>query len=472
MEYKDKLSRKDIITGYIARVVSICSGLFTLPFVLRMLNENEIAFNYITITLMSLVVLFDMGFSSQFARNFAFIFGGAQTLSKEGTPTDTANFINYELLYKVIKAAQLFYACMSIVLLFLLLTLGTWYIYDFTNGFSIIDNVLYIWILFSLSIVFDFYYRYFTPLLMGKGMIYEVNNIEIFSLIFRIILLVILLFLDFGLWSIVISNFTRIILLRIASVKCFYDKKISNIFSKFKTRKYEIYEIIKILWFNAKKNMIVALTNYTSSQLGLFFTGLYLGKNDVAGYGLLLQLLNVISSLSMSIHQNSIPLYSTLRTRNNFEQIKDIFFFSMGVLYWIFIGGAIVIIGFGPLLLKAIGSNAVLPSTFICLILFLYRFLQNQHVICSTYMCSQNKIVDFESSTILGIINFIGLWSVLQFTNWGLMGIVLVQFITALSYPNWKWPYEVCKEFKISFPQFIQYSFYYTNKKLKKILMK
>lgn len=470
MQFKDSLNKKDIVTSYIARGISICSGLITLPIVLHILSEDEIAMNYLMATLMSLVVLFDMGFSSQFARNFAFIFGGAQEISKEGTPINKADFVNYEILYRLIRAARKFYGYMSIVILAILLTLGTWYIYNFTEGFTIIKNSLEIWICFSISIVFDFFYKYYTPLLMGRGMISQVNNIEIYSIIFRIILLIILLYIGLGLWGIVISNLSRVIIVRYLSFKGFYTEDIREKFAKFKNCICNDFDIIKILWFNAKKSMIVALTNYTCSQLGLFFTGIYLGKTDIAGYGLLLQLLNVVSALSMSVHQSTVPIYSILRTRNNLQKIKENFFFSIGILYWIFIFGAIGVILVGPFALHLIGSNAILPATYVSVIAFLYRFLQNQHVICSSYMCSQNRIVDFESSTFIGIANFIGLWAILQFTNLGLIGVVCVQFITSLTYPNWKWPYEVCKEFKIDYLQFVHNAFNSTNSKLYRAL--
>ena len=255
-------------------------------------------------------------------------------------------------------------------------------------------------------------------------------------------------------------------------MKYFYSGGIKEEFTKYKINVYNDWEVIKTLWFNAKKALIVSLTNYTCSQLGLFFTGIYLGKAEVAGYGLLLQLLNVVSALSMSVHQSSVPLYSTLRARGDQEKIRSAVFFSLGVVYWIFLFGAIGVIGLGPWLLSIIGSNAVLPATYISVIVFLYRFLQNQHIVCSTFMCSQNKIVDFESSTILGIANFIGIWGILQFTEFGLIGIVVVQFLTALAYPNWKWPYEVCKEFHISFPRMVYDAFFYTNKKIKSAIIR
>ena len=116
MQYKSGLNKGDIIWGYVAKFVSLGSGIIVLPLVLRLLDENEIAMNYIMHNLMGFVVLFDIGFSNQFARNFAFIFGGAQEITKEGTPTNVASHVNYELLYRIVKSAKKFYGLMSLVL--------------------------------------------------------------------------------------------------------------------------------------------------------------------------------------------------------------------------------------------------------------------------------------------------------------------------------------------------------------------
>ena len=40
--------------------------------------------------------------------------------------------------------------------------------------------------------------------------------------------------------------------------------------------------------------------------------------------------------------------------------------------------------------------------------------------------------------------------------------IIIAQIIAQLIYPNWKWPYEVCKEFKVSYPKLVFNSFHTT----------
>ena len=459
MQYKSGLNKGDIIWGYVAKFVSLGSGIIVLPLVLRLLDENEIAMNYIMHNLMGFVVLFDIGFSNQFARNFAFIFGGAQEITKEGTPTNVAKYINYELLYRIVRSAKKFYGLMSLVLAIALCTAGSAYIYKFTEGFTVVNNALELWLAFSVSVVFDFYFRYYNPLLRGKGNIADMNKVEAITTIFRIFMVVGLLLSGFGLWSLAISNFVRIVIARIWYVKIFYTDEIKAEFSKFKNTIYNDWEIIRILWFNAKKAMIVSLATLACTQFGLFFSGLYLGKTDVAGYGILLQFVNIISGLGSTVNNNLTSVFSTLRAVGDYKKIRENLYFAMGIMYCFYLVGAGTVIFVGPPVLKLIGSNAVLPSVLIMFLAFLYRFLQDQHCVCSIYITTQNKIVDFESSIIVGVLATILPLLSLQFTNLGLIGVMLAQIIAQLVYPNWKWPYEVCKEFKINYPRLVYNSF-------------
>ena len=138
------------------------------------------------------------------------------------------------------------------------------------------------------------------------------------------------------------------------------------------------------------------------------------------------------------------------------------FYFSMGVTYIFYIVFATGIIFLGPLVLQILKSNVVLPPMLIMILAFTYSFLQDQHCVCSIYLTTQNKIVDFESSIIVGVLATILPLLSLEYTEMGLLGIIIAQIIAQLIYPNWKWPYEVCKEFKVSYPKLVFNSFHTT----------
>ena len=175
------ISKKDIFWSYVAKFFQIASGFFTLPFVLRLLSPNEVGLNYLMITVSSMVALIDFGFSPQFGRNFAFVNSGAQKLLKEGVDESHSSQINYRLLKTTIKTAQYVYRKLSIVAFVLMLTGGTYYMYTVTNGFTLVDNSLIIWLIFSVSVYFSIYFSYYTGLLTGSGLIAQNNQAAILS---------------------------------------------------------------------------------------------------------------------------------------------------------------------------------------------------------------------------------------------------------------------------------------------------
>ena len=102
-----KVSKSDVIWSYIAQFFSLGSGLITLPLVLHLLSTEEIAMNYLMMTVAAMVVMVDFGFSPQFGRNFTYVFSGAQRLEKEGLSSKVDSTVNYHLLRCLIDAAQL-----------------------------------------------------------------------------------------------------------------------------------------------------------------------------------------------------------------------------------------------------------------------------------------------------------------------------------------------------------------------------
>lgn len=448
---KDKFTRADLIWSYIAKGISMSSGLISLPLILRMLSQDEIALNYLFVSIMSLASLFDLGFSSQFSRNFAFIFGGGQDVVEKGITNNIGKELNYRTLYLLINSAKYIYLILSIIMALMLLTGGTLYIYKFTDGFKLIDNTFPLWLLFVVSVVLDFYYKYYTPLLMGEKRIKEVSQISVISTVLRLIILSLTIIAGGRLWSIVIGNIVSIIVSVLLYKRCFFSDFIKEKFSTYSCDFSEIKIVTKKLWYNAKWMAIVRLSTYMSTQLIVFLSGLFLTKQDVSSLGLLVQLTSIVSMVSVIMNNSYVPMYSSLRIVRNYKEIYKNLTLSLGSFYYLSILGYAFIILCVPFLLRLIGSNAELPAIPIVLVYLLYKFLEDQHCICSIYLTTSNVIVDRHSAPLIGFIVALGLFLVLKLTSWGLWGMVLIQFFVPLCYPNWKWPWEVCKEFNIHY---------------------
>lgn len=451
------LSKTDVVWGYFAQFFSLATGLITLPLILNMLSTEEIAMNYLMITIGSMVSLFDFGFAPQFGRNITYIFSGAQELKKEGIEISTSSDnINYRLLATMIHTARYVYRRIGFVVLVVMLTFGTIYIAKATNDFSNIKNSFLIWLVYSLSTFLNVYYSYYSALLLGKGLIKESKQASVYTSLLKITLTFSFLYGGLGLLGVALANIISPFANRFISYFYFFSQDLKNKISSYKISNEEKIGLFKIIWYNSKKLGLVFFGSFAISKLGIFLAGLFLSPSDVASYGLMIQLVGIISGISSTLFSIYQPKFAELRVNNKNEILIRNFTFTQIVFYALFILGTTLLTFLGPPLLKIIQSNAVLPSTFILVLFSIIMLLEGNHSNFSTFIVTQNTIPFVKPSLIAGAAIGIGSFITLQFTDLGILGLVLVQGISQIVYANWKWPLVVCREFNISFPSFIR----------------
>ena len=463
------LSKKDVVWGYFAQFFTIASGILILPLVLRLLTPEEIGMNFLMLTIGTMVSLLDFGFAPQIGRNFSYVFAGAQILQKEGLgiSNEVNATVNYRLLATLIHTAKFIYRIISFVVLFVMLSFGTLYIYIITKGFTNVDNALIIWCLYSVSTFFNIYYAYYISMLSGKGMIKEMQKSIVYSRIAYIMISVVLLLFDFGLIGVVLANFIAPFVSRYLSYHYFYSLDIKEKINNFIIDKSEILDLFTIIWYNAKKLGIVYIGAYAITKFGIFLSGLYLSLPEVASYGIMMQLVGVISTVAGTLFTISNPRFSILKfERNNTLLLKN-FALSMGVFYLVFIIGGFILAFIGPLLFSALKSNIALPATYIILLYVVVMMLEANHSYFSTIIVIGNSVPFVWISLMTGGLIILGSFISLYYTNLGILGLVLVQGGVQGAYNNWKWPKVVCKDFNISFFDFLKLSMFETATKLK-----
>lgn len=454
------ISKKDIIWSYFSHFFSIASGMITLPIILRMLSADEIGMNYLMLTVASLVSLFDFGFTPQFSRNITYVFSGAQELKKEGVnEVATGNGVNYHLLAIMINTAKFIYRRLAIIVWIIMITFGSSYIFKVTNGFTNVNNSLIIWILFSISTFFNIYYSYYTSLLTGKGLIMESKKAMVYSKSIYIILTYIFLYFGMGLLGVAISSLISPFVNRFISYKYFFTSEMKIKVNVYSITKEEKFKLFNIIWYNAKKLGLTFVGGYAITRLSMFLAGLYLSLSQIASYGLMMQFVGLIAVISCTLIVVIEPRFSALRIQGSKNTILKLFAFTMNVYYIIYIFGITCLIVLGPWLLKLIGSKSELPPFWVLFTYALVILLEGNHSNFATLIVTKNNIPFVGSALIVGACIAIGSFLSLAFTSYGLLGLILVQGISQLAYSNWKWPYEVCKEFNVTFPNFLLIGF-------------
>jgi O-antigen/teichoic acid export membrane protein len=295
----------------------------------------------------------------------------------------------------------------------------------------------------------------------------ESKKASVYTSLLKITLTFAFLYGGLGLLGVALANLISPFANRFISYYYFFTKDLKAKISSYVITKSEKIELFKIIWYNSKKLGLVFLGSYAISKLGMFLAGLYLSPNEVASYGLMLQLVGIITAIASTLFNVYQPKFAELRVYHDDALLIRNFAFSMNVFYLLFFSGTAFLILFAPPLLKMIGSNAVLPNSFVLTLFSIIMLLEGNHSNFATFITTKNSIPFVKPSLIAGAAIGLGSFLSLQYTNLGIFGLVLVQGLCQIVYANWKWPHVVFREFNISFPSFLRVGFRESYNKIK-----
>lgn len=456
MAIEFKVKRKDVIWSYAAQFLSMGVGLITLPFLLHTLNGDEIGLNYIFMTITSVAVLVDLGFAPQFARNFTYILSGAQTLEKEGIG-EKGESVHYGLLKNTLFAAKCTYGILALLAMVLLMGIGTPYVYAVTHHFKAVPDCLMIWLVYALGIFFQIYYTYYTSMMMGAGLIRQQKYTVVANKLLYMALVIGLLYAGWGLMSVSVAQLVSPFLGRMMCHRYFYTPELKMNLARHERGTFrEIKEIFLKLWYNAKRTAVMNIGAYAILRFSMFIAGLYLSLVEFGSYGLMIQIVGLLGTVSTTFVQVSQPKFASLRTAGDIKGLLASFSDSIKVFYLLYIVGGVAVVWFGPAVLQLIKAQTVLPSTSILVVYCIIMFLEYNHSNFAILISVNNHVPFAPASIATGIAVCVGIFLVLKFTTLGIMGLILVQGICQLAYQNWKWPMEALKEYSISFWQLMK----------------
>lgn len=448
-----KITNKDIIWGYLSPILQIGASLFLLPVVLKKLSADEMGIFYIFISFSSLINLLDFGLSPTFARNISYIFSGVKNLESEGISFKNSTEIDYYLLKLTINAVKKIYTYISLIIMILCNTFGLLYINNLLKQNTSINRnlVLLAWIIYVSSLAFNFYYYYYTPLLLGRNLIKESHKTIVLTRITYILIAYFLVSYNFGLLGIGIASLLSSFVNQISSHLYFYDKKIKYLLNNIKTNNSEEIKIIKIILKNSSKLGLVSVAAFLINKSSVFIMSAFLGLTIIGKYGLTLQIAMVLTSVSVVVFNTYQPTINYLRTKNETDKIMKIFSISLCIAYTTYILGSIFLVLFGNKILLAIKSNTlILENKYLIIFLFI-NFLEMNHSIAATLITTKNTVPFVKPALLSGIGIIILMILSLKYTKMGIYGIILSQGLIQLSYNNWKWPIEITKDLSTNY---------------------
>lgn len=438
---KINLSKQDILWSYIGTILSMGANLLMLPFLMIFLDENTLGLWYVFASIGAIATLFDFGFGVTFARNVTYAWAGARELKKEGAELAINSEPDYRLMKKVLKTCKIIYGIIAGSALLLLLTLGTGYVIFVSreiNGYTYIIA----WIIYAVAVFLNLYYGYYASFLRGVGNVAQANKNTVWARLLQIILMVVLLFMKFGLIGACVAYLAYGTLFRLLGKHYFYKYKgIGENLSKVKYEPSgdEIKEMISIVWHNAWRDGAISLCNYCCNQVSTLICSAYLSLAETGTYSIGVQIASAIATIAGTLYNTYQPeLQVAYISADKDKMRKTMSMIVVSFVYLFFLGTASFCV-IGIPFLKLIKPSAVV-SIPILIGLCVYQFILKYRNCYTSYFSCTNRIIYVGGFTISAILcvglSFVAIGPL----NMGIWGLISAQIISQAVYNLWKWP--------------------------------
>lgn len=432
-----------------ATFLQIGSGVLLFPIILHKLPSETVGVWSIFLTIASFTALLDFGFSPSFTRNVTYIFSGVNKLEKSGISQElTSGNINFDLLGSTIRAMKWFYSRIALIVLLFLVTLGSAYLYQVTNKSFMGDKtqIEIAWLLFCAVNTYNIYTLYYDALIMGSGKVMKNKQIIIISQTIYLSTAILFIFMGWGLIAIVLAQALAMILKRYLSYKTFFTSELKNRLQSSDTQQFK--EIIKTITPNSIKLGTTSVGAFLVLQSSVIIGSLYISLEEIASYGITMQVINVVASLSAVYFSSYVPKISNLRVKNDLQSVKIIYFRCVYILVITFLMCGIFIILFGNDILVLLKSKTLLLSSVMIMTILIILMLEKNHAIAGGFLVSKNEVPYFKAAIISGVVTVILLFVFIKILHWGVWGMILAPGITQLAYQNWKWPLHLLQDLK------------------------
>ena len=454
---KINLSKQDILWSYIGTILSMGANLLMLPFLMFFLDENTLGIWYVFASIGAIATLFDFGFGVTFARNVTYAWAGARELKKESAELATNSEPDYWLMKKVLKTCKIIYGIIAGSALLLLLTLGTGYVMFVSRKINGYTHII-AWIIYAVAVFLNLYYGYYASFLIGVGDVAQANKNTVWARLLQIILMVVLLFMKFGLIGACVAYLAYGTLFRLLGKYYFYKYKgIGENLSKVKYEPSwdEIKEMISIVWHNAWRDGAISLCNYCCNQVSTLICSAYLSLAETGTYSIGVQIASAIATIAGTLYNTYQPELQVAYVVNDKDRMRKTMSMIVVSFTYLFILGTAAFCVVGVPLLRIIKPSAVV-SIPVLLGLCLYQFILKYRNCYTSYFSCTNRILYVGGFTVSAVLCVLFSFIAIGPLRMGVWGLIIAQIISQAVYNLWKWPWLGRKELELSIGEMIR----------------
>lgn len=443
--------KKDVIWNYTGIIASLGSQIILLPILVRCLEPDVLGLWYIFVSIGSIVILFDFGFTPTIARTVAYCWSGAIELNKtDVTSINKKNETNYELLYFVIKTCKILYFLIASLALIIMISLGTWYIKSISND-MFTTEIFISWVVYTISIFFNLYIGYYSVALIGIGDISRQSRANVISKLSFLFIGALGLIFSESILSLAVANLISGFMMRFLSAYFFYN--LHNIKGKFKqivfSDRYSVKYVFCNMWHNAWRDGFVSITVYLTTQANTLLCASFLSLSETGIYSFCLQIVTAMANIAGGLYNSCMPALQSAYINKDKVLPKKLFSMAIFGFYFIFISGSIIFVLIGIPIVYFIKESFEI-NTILFILLALNMFLIQRHRISASFIANMNKLPYVKSFIFYGMLSLLMSYIFMKYFGLGIYALVVLPLIVQSLYNNWKWNMTVNDYLKVN----------------------
>lgn len=346
------------ITTWFSYFAKAGNALLVLPLILNRFNENEVAIWYLFLAIISFGTIADFGFRSTFIRLIAFAKGGAKEIRKYNKLKDKSyrsGSVNWDLVEKLYSMMRYIYVYVSIFVLILFSTAGTYSLVGPISKTNNEFNIWISWIIICITASIEFYGKIYKNYLEG---LYKIALVKRMETLFKTGS--ILSSFAVMIWAPSIINL--VIVKRVWTIlNVIRDKYLSlqvyggrlKQFSNIPFDKKTFYKIWSPAWRSGISSL---MSNGLSKLTGVLYAQIG-STSTIASYLLAEKIITEIKNISNAPFYSKIPLLSKLRSADKVSRLIEVSKRGMNISYGVFIMGALIVGILSEPIFNMIGSD-------------------------------------------------------------------------------------------------------------------
>lgn len=443
------IAAKNLSWGVLAQASSLCAGLVLLPIILWQLDSSEVGIWFVFTSMASFVSLCELGFQSTIIRNVSYAFVGAESLPKEAEVVCAEDkAINRPLYSALYYASRRIYFYISLLVAFVLYFIGTIYLL-YLGSKETIDLAIFVgWSLYASSIVVNFYYGYLYCFMMGSRELVSAYKTVVLNRMLVVVLSVVLLLGDQGVVGLSLSAFLAMLLSRVYAKHLFKSNLSSMLLKRHDIYNTKIWEVIRVLWHNAKKMGITSVGAFLISRSNIFIASTFLSLSSVGTYAITLQIFSTINTVIASIFQIKVPSFSEFHAKSLKSQSLALYARLLSCLLPLAIILYLSFIFCSGKIIEFIGSDVSFVIGLELYVMALAMLLELNHSLAATLITTTNRIPFVQASIISGVAIVVISAFLVGYVGLGVLGLVSAQFFVQILYNNWRWPLWVSRYYE------------------------